>query len=841
MKQLNQFLTLLGLLILLSAQATAQVIYVKSNAAGNNDGTSWTNAYTTLTTAVAAAGPDNEIWVSAGTYKPDVNSTFLLAAGAHLYGGFSGAETALGQRNPVANLTTLSGDLNGDDSPTDLTINRTDNVNHVLWVSGTDTTKRSIIDGFTIRNGNTKVLTADPTATKQGAGILVKGRASIYHCRFQENSGLFGGGVAAIGPEGANVLVDNCVFDNNYSTSSCAGVYIQSALSGQVNKCTFTNNTTNRGCMYPNACKNILIDSCLFENNKQQTTGLFGTAMFTWQSSFTTSNCVFRGNTGATAVGMYNDGRDGGNSFVVDNCLFENNTSTGNGASIYNWQANFTIKNSTFRNNASANGAGIQSDGREGGSSFTIDNCTFENNTTTGYGGTAVYNFKTDCEVLNCSFTGNTAPNAAAMYNGAAKVLVKGCLFENGEATFGGALSNFSEGGEVTLEETTFSNNSAVTSGGAVINGFLAALFVKNCTFESNTANFGGAIFNQNDSTALTVEGTLFNNNNADTRGGAIHVSSGITTNISTSVFSTNTANFGGAVAVEEDSLDLGILNMDRCEFRENLAFTQAAALNVDNVDATLTNCLFALNQNFGPNPGGAISNNGAGGKTSRIHAVNCTFADNTATSGSGIAQYEDATGSAELTLQNNIFSNGGDNYAIEEGTPEVFSLGGNLSADGTMTAYLTGTNDLNNTDPLFVDAGVLNFHLQAGSPCINKGIAAGAPTVDIEGYLRVGLPDMGSFEFGTSGTHAALQTLPLQLMPNPSTDFVQASLENDWTGAVTVSVIDLSGKLVRSLNLEKTGTDWMLRVDLKNLPQGAYVATVKMGSSIYVGRIVKQ
>lgn len=48
--------------------------------------------------------------------------------------------------------------------------------------------------------------------------------------------------------------------------------------------------------------------------------------------------------------------------------------------------------------------------------------------------------------------------------------------------------------------------------------------------------------------------------------------------------------------------------------------------------------------------------------------------------------------------------------------------------------------------DPLFVDAVNGDFHLQAGSPCINAGVDVGL-TSDYDGDPIVGLPDIGAYE----------------------------------------------------------------------------------------------
>ncbi|TNE49410.1 MAG: hypothetical protein EP344_18225, partial [Bacteroidetes bacterium] len=671
------------LLVFGSTLFAQQTIYVKFNATGGNNGTSWTDAYNNLYDATSGANPGDQIWVAAGTYTPDpgtANSSFVIQAGVEMYGGFSGTETMLSQRDPDNNIVTLDGDFNGDDIAGDFTQNRTDNARHIIQVvASAEPNDRAVVDGFVIVGGNTLTGSASPDLARRGGGILTEAKLTARNCAFSDNYADSGSGIAAIGSGSGGLMVDNCYFDSNEVLGQCAGVYMREIVSGTIKNSQFLNNKTNRGCIYPQSCSDILIDSCLIENNDAGAN--FGAALFVWQSVYTMTNTTIRNNKAANACGVYNDGREGTSYATIDNCLFEGNMAGGFGAGFYNWQGNVQMTNTTFKGNISNNATAIYNDGRLFlGSEVTFDHCVFEDNEALDYGGTGLYAWKSNYTMTNTVFRGNKAGNsAAAIYNGdTTNYLIKGCLFENHLANFGGAIANYGGGNDGTIDSCTFRNNMANTSGGAMTTGFTAQVEVVNSLYDGNQARFGGAIFNQNDYTSLTIRGTTFSGNTADNNGGAINISSGITFTLEDSHFELNTADFGGALEISEDSLDLSVATIDNCIFQDNFALTQAAGLNLNDADVTITNSLLIQNLNIGVGAGGGLINNAAANKTANVTIINSTIANNTAAIGAGIAQWENTAegGEANLVLQNTVLSNavGGIDYEVEEGDPAVTS-----------------------------------------------------------------------------------------------------------------------------------------------------------------------
>lgn len=228
---------------------------------GNNDGSSWTNAYRDLRTALTdlqSAPWVRELWVATGTYTPAPpngprTASFNLRSNLSLYGGFAGNETSLAQRDIAQNPTVLSGDLNTNDAGAPFPLNRADNAYNVVQGDAIDAS--SVLDGFTISGGFADTPPFQ-TESSSGGGLLLVGGAGaspiVRNCVFTANAALSGGG-AFVGTNAVPKFV-NCDFiGNSAALATTAGLPRGGAIAfigghGELRNCRFTGNlATNYG------------------------------------------------------------------------------------------------------------------------------------------------------------------------------------------------------------------------------------------------------------------------------------------------------------------------------------------------------------------------------------------------------------------------------------------------------------------------------------------------------------------------------------------------------------------------------------------------------------------
>lgn len=330
-------------------------IYVNQNASGNNDGTSWVDAYTEFADALNAlpTGSTDTIWVAQGTYFPIYDFTgnnspldprskefFILDMNdLHIYGGFSGTETQLSQRNWKNNPTVLSGDIG---TPGD----QTDNC-YSVFNSGNS---NFVLDGFTVSDGYADGIgTGAGVAQKRGAGIII------------------GTSVSTV------MRIENCLIKDNHAASE-SGLYMfmnGGTTTIDVVNTRFTGNIgrwaapfsihTYSGDLYPTFV-NCLIDNNTTSDFNTESGNTFPGGRFIRQSAGTISgaliNCTFTKNTETSTLadadravfGVQGDF----NNTAIYNCIFhDNNVNTLETSVSYGGNAIWTPASVTVYNTIS--------------------------------------------------------------------------------------------------------------------------------------------------------------------------------------------------------------------------------------------------------------------------------------------------------------------------------------------------------------------------------------------------------------------------------------------------------------------------------------------------------
>lgn len=406
------------------------IIYVKYDATGNNDGSSWDNAYTSLQSGIttASVGTSDQVWVSTGTYYPSLEvggsgvlfRAFTMKSGIPIYGGFNGTETGLTQRNYNTNITVLNGNSGY----------------HVINNNSLILTSTAILDGFTISGGTA----SGSTPHNYGGAILNYSTGStwsntckIINCRFTGNLSIDSGG-AIYNSRYCSPTIYNCTFDNN-TTLYKGGAICCISNNTNIMKCNFYNNSKNSGAgtygggaihigtSYTTNVNNI--SNCNFYNNNSNgigvTDGGKGGAIYTISEPGTLNivNCFFSGNTaeygGAILVRTGNDSFRETSSIVIKNCIVSGNTAT-YGGGIFNDNHNTIINNTkVIGNYALQQSGGIYNRyGRP-----IISSCLIVGNKAVNYGGGMYCNSVptgiTLAQVINCTISGNYAERGGAI------------------------------------------------------------------------------------------------------------------------------------------------------------------------------------------------------------------------------------------------------------------------------------------------------------------------------------------------------------------------------------------------------------------------------------------
>jgi RHS repeat-associated protein len=310
-----QLLGLCFLVMLIAFSSNAQTIrYVHAGATGANNGSSWANAFTSLQAALDVSLNGDQIWIAKGTYKPikDINGNanptnlrtkvFLLRDGVSLYGGFSGTETSLSQRNVQANPTILSGDLQGNDALN--FVNNEENSYHV--VAANALTSPIQINGLTISGGNANAalpFLGNEVGNLSGGGLYAANfvnKLTVSNCVFSGNKSDYGGGIFLFD---SSPKVVSCVITGNAAMEG-GGIFCAAGSAPDLLNMLIANNMATRGAgIFKSGNSTVEIINCSIIGN--QATDKGGALYVNSNYSPVIKNSIIWNNTSPQAPTIY--------------------------------------------------------------------------------------------------------------------------------------------------------------------------------------------------------------------------------------------------------------------------------------------------------------------------------------------------------------------------------------------------------------------------------------------------------------------------------------------------------------------------------------------------------
>ncbi|KPM46688.1 hypothetical protein AFM12_18055 [Jiulongibacter sediminis] len=791
------------------------MLYTKTNANGNKNGSSWTHAYTDLQKALAAATQGTVIWVSAGTYKPtpgtDRGISFEIPDSVKVYGGFNGGEASnfnLDNRNISFYKTILSGDIGQ-------TADSLDNSYNVIYTKNVSAFTE--VNGFSIMHGYG---TINGGRSERGGGwynTATTGNESsptVTQCKFLNNTARWGGAFYCDADESGAVAkpqISFCTFSFNTALRDGGAIYENGnygVCSPSISNSIFSNNTASDfgdGIFMFGDFGDISasIINCLFDSNGEEHIG-YDDGNTDTQPHFI--NCTFYGATSRVINIQYFD--SGQTPIDFTNCLFENNNvdivGTSNGSHAeYSANSNVNIQYSIveeasfapLNNNINAdplfkNGAGGDFRLKFGSPAINSgNNGVVPQEINTDLAGKARFN----ADIVDrgaYEFASRLYVNKTAGGNN------NGVNWMDAFTSLTNALENSQKGTEVWVAASTYSPENSASAAFTlpdsvkIYGGFAGSEsnlaerdWLQHKTILDGQGTRHNVVRAKNVTSETLLDGFLIQGGNAiasfpnsQKYGGGllIHADNSQVSSptIRNCTFRSNySSNSGGAIAGfgESGGTTGGIF--ENCVIDFNTTGGSGGGLYFNNLTestpVSLTNCIITGNAGVGFGSRGGGIHLGADSGNLDISIINCSIIGNEARYGGGIYLSSSATSLTTQVLNtviwnNNGWSNSGTLYknSVESDT------GNDITPSFSLVEYssVTGSGNLDaSLNPLvitsfgYADAPIEgnDVRLTKCSPLINSGTGTGAPAADIFGNSRSGNPDIGAVEFqGDPGSH---------------------------------------------------------------------------------------
>ena len=254
----SYFFVFVSFFCIFSSVVSAGPVYVDISAMGNNDGTSWADAYTSIQRAINDTAEPNEIIVAEGIYVENLN--------------MKGKEIILRSMAPddpnVVASTILDGNASGS---------------VITCTSGE--TENTVIAGFWIRNGK-------GYSSGNGGGVYCQSASpTIKQCVFIDNeaTGSYGGAIFCYS---ADPKILNCKFIGN-SINNYGGAIACYNSDSVIANCLFSGNDGKRGGAISCTLGNPSLINCTFSQNTSVYGG--GAIYCSDNGNPTITNCILWG------------------------------------------------------------------------------------------------------------------------------------------------------------------------------------------------------------------------------------------------------------------------------------------------------------------------------------------------------------------------------------------------------------------------------------------------------------------------------------------------------------------------------------------------------------------